>query len=123
MTETSSDFQLEGVVRGHHVFKSVWTPVVGEDLPLQQEPDNSYDSFAVTIMKEHAVVGRVPRELSYSFWTFIQNGGEISCQVTGHRKKGRGLEVPCIYRFKTNGNGQLLETLKQNMKQQTGNDS
>ncbi len=107
-----ADFQLESVVRGHHIFKAVWTPVVGEDLPLQQEPDNSYDSFAVAIIKEDAVVGRVPRELSYSFWTFMQMGGEISCSVTGHRKKGRGLEVPCIYRFNANGNGQLVETLK-----------
>lgn len=97
---------------------SVWTPVVGEDLPLEQEPGNSYDPFAVTIMKDD-VVGRVPIELYYGFWIFMQSGGDISCQVTGHRMKGKGLEVPCIYKFNTNGNGQLIETLKQKIKQQT----
>ena len=112
-------FQLEGVVRGHHIYKNVWTPVIGEHLSLQQEPDNSYDSFAVTVMKEGDVVGRVPRELSYSFTSFIQSGGEITCEVTGHRKKRRGLEVPCVYKFNTNGNELLLESLKQDIKQQT----
>ena len=24
-------------------------------------------------------------------------GGRISCEVTGRRKHGKGLEVPCIY--------------------------
>ena len=118
-----SGFQLEGVVRGHHIYKSVWTPFIGEDLSLQQEPDNSYDSFAVTVMKEGHVVGRVPRELSYSFTSFMQNGGEVTCEVTGHRKKGRGLEVPCIYKFNANGNKLLLESLKKNIKQQTETNS
>ena len=49
----------------------------------------------------------------------MQSGGDISCQVTGHRNIGKGLEVPCMYKFNNNGNGQLIETLKQNIKQQT----
>ena len=51
----------------------------------------------------------------------MQSGGDISCQVTGHRKIGKGLEIPCMYKFNNNGNGngQLIETLKQNIKQQT----
>ena len=44
------------------------TVYISENLSLQQEPDNSYDLFAVTVMmKEGHVVGRVTRELSYSF--------------------------------------------------------
>ena len=35
-------FQLESAVRGHHVFKSVWTPVVGELLQVQAEAGNSH---------------------------------------------------------------------------------
>ena len=78
-------FQLEGVVRGHHIYKNVWTPAIGEHLSLQQEPDNSYDSFAVTVMKEGDVVGRVPRELSYSFTSFIQSVKKIQRRYVSMR--------------------------------------
>ena len=29
---------LEGVVRGHHVYKATWTPTMGEILAVRQEP-------------------------------------------------------------------------------------
>ena len=93
-----SDFQLEGVVRGHHVYKSVWTPVVGEDLPLQQEPGNGYDPFAVTIMKEDGVVDRVPIELSYSFWTFMQSGGDWAQEE--RERTGGTMHVQVQYQWK-----------------------
>lgn len=109
-------FILAHVIRGHHVYKRAWTPFVGEELPLQREPTNRHDAFAVAIKKGGNVVGRVPRELSCTFWTFIQNGGDISCEVTGQRKKGKGLEVPCLYKFKAEGNTELIDELKVSIK-------
>ena len=44
-------------------------------------------SYAVSIKKDDSVVG------------LIGHGGTIGCEVTGHRKKGKGLEVPCKYSF------------------------
>jgi hypothetical protein len=41
----------------------------------------------------------VPREFSRVFWHFLNHGGKISCEVTGRRKRGKGLEVPCVYKF------------------------
>ena len=29
----------------------------------------------------------------------IIHDGEIVCEVTGRRKRGKGLEVPCAYKF------------------------
>ena len=40
---------LEGVVRGHHVYKATWTPTVGEILTVRQEPGNGHDTHAVCI--------------------------------------------------------------------------
>ena len=38
------------VVHGHHVFKVVWTPLIGEELPVfPLEPENIYDKQAVGI--------------------------------------------------------------------------
>lgn len=90
-------FQLESVIRGHHVFKSVWTPFIGETLPLNVEEGNGHDIHAVAIMKDSAVVGHVPREISRVFYFFLTHDGTISAEVIGHRRFGRGLEVPCYY--------------------------
>ena len=88
-----------------YIYKDVW-PCVGEELSLEQEHGNSHDFYAITVKKDGLIVGRVPRELSKLFWTFLSNGG----QVTGRRKRGRGLEVPCTYKIQ--GKDELVEKLK-----------
>ena len=46
-----SIFLHESVIRGHHVFKDVWTPHLGEILLVEKEPGNSHDSCAVALLK------------------------------------------------------------------------
>ena len=38
---------LESTVRGRHVYKAIWNPVVGHVLHIQSEDSNTYDRFAV----------------------------------------------------------------------------
>lgn len=90
----------ESVIRGHHIFKQIWTPRIGEILSAQQETENVIDRKAVALLKaDGTVVGHVPREHSKAFWYFIAHGGRVSCEVTGRRKYGKGLEVPCVYKL------------------------
>ena len=96
----------ESVVRGHHVYKHVWTPAIGEVLPTKKERGNVSDPRAVAITKPDGhgtVVGHVPRELSRVAWHFITHGGSISCEITGQRQRDAnprlGLVVPCLYKF------------------------
>ena len=77
-------FQMESVIRGHHASKTVWTPFVGEVLSLSLESGNAHDRFAVSIVKNDAVVGHVPRELSQVFFHFMQHDRTITVEVTGH---------------------------------------
>jgi len=37
-------------VKGHHVYKEVWTPVLGKELAVNKEEDNGYDCYAVSII-------------------------------------------------------------------------
>ena len=97
--EDFEEYSLDSVVRGHHIYKAVWTPVVGEVLAVQAEEDNSEDQYAVAVLKAGGVVGHVPREYSRIFYYFLRHGGTIECAVSGHRKHGVGLEVPCMYTF------------------------
>ena len=89
----------EAVIRGHHVYMSLWTPEMGETLKAVQESDNVVDKFAVAVLIGDIIVGHVPRTLSKIFWKFIQLGGEIHCEVSGRRRHGKGLEVSCVYRL------------------------
>ena len=101
MAYTADDFACEfaSVIRGHHVYKSIWTPSIGETLPLDADDGNDHDAYAVGIFKDSTLVGHAPREVSRIFYYFLQHGGSISAEITGHRKFGHGLEVPCCYKL------------------------
>ena len=77
----------ESVVRGHHVFKRIWTPVVSEVLTVARGASNTEDRFAIAVTKDDMVVGPVLRELSKLCWHFLRHGGTIACEVTGRRKR------------------------------------
>ena len=98
-SQAHSSFVKESVVRGHHVYKVVWTPVIGELLPLRAEDNNEHDAHAVAVIKDSDVVGHVPRSISRVVWFFLERGGNIICRITGKRKMGVGVEVPCVYIF------------------------
>ena len=44
-------FGFDSVVRGYHVYESVWNAIVGENLPCVAEPSNTADQYAVTVTK------------------------------------------------------------------------
>ena len=39
------------ILRGHHVYKSLWTPVMNEELNVQIEDSNTFDEFAVAMVE------------------------------------------------------------------------
>ena len=89
----------EGVIHGHHVYKDNWTPFIGKILCVKQETNNVGDYFAVATVKANTIVGHVVCEVSRLVWYFIQHDATVTCEVTGHRKHGIGLEIPCTYSF------------------------
>jgi hypothetical protein len=106
-----SDYEVyNSCVRGHHVYKDLWTPVVGEGLICRAEFGNVHDPYAIAVQKlsleltSAITVGHVPRNFSAVCHCFMGNGGTITCQVTGVRRYSAdliqgGLEVPCTYTF------------------------
>ena len=45
--EPRSVFNKDSVVRGHHIYQTYWTPVVGEELTLETEDNNEPDEHTV----------------------------------------------------------------------------
>ena len=95
--------ELQSYIRGQHVYKDVWTPVVGEVLLLKREPNNVRDNCAVAVLKEGQVVGHIPYNISVTVSHFLSRDyNKAFAEVTGSRVNrggGYGLEVPCCYRF------------------------
>ena len=96
-------FSVEAMVRGYHIYNSIWTAAVGEEFPCKREITNTFDPFAVDMMRGDTVIGHIPRKISvYSL--FLHREGSITCQVSNSRQylddlvQG-GLEIPCILVF------------------------
>ena len=45
------------------------------------------------------MVGHLPQETAKVVWYFLRRGDTGWYEITGSRKKGIGLEVPCVYTF------------------------
>lgn len=84
--------------------------VIGEELVVIAEDDNEHDDYAVAVIKDGCVVGHVPRSISKVSWFFLKRGSHTLCRVTGNRKRGVGLEVPCVYTY--SGSTKNVEKLK-----------
>ena len=54
---TSTDIVFN--IKGYHVYKSVWTPTLQEQVYGEIEPHNSVDKYAVAFKKDEKVVGHL----------------------------------------------------------------
>ena len=60
---------------GYHQYQSIWSAVVGEELPYRIELSNP-----------DIVVGHVPKRILSICSSFLRQGGTITCKVTGPRR-------------------------------------
>ena len=81
-----SEWAVDGVIRGVHVYKFVWQPAMGEVLLLQREIGNCHDRYSVSLKKNRETVGHVPREMSKFVWFFPRLGGQARAEVNGRRR-------------------------------------
>ena len=63
--------EIDSVVHDHHVYKSVWSPVIGEQLILEKEPANPHHKFAMAVIKDSQIVSHIPKSYSEIMWYFI----------------------------------------------------
>ena len=80
------EISTDTVIRGHHGYKEVWTPIIGEVLQCEKEEENSHDLYTVAVKKLDSIVGHVPHTISTLCHLFMSRGGSITCTVTGIRK-------------------------------------
>lgn len=93
-------------LRGFHVYKDIWNPVLGEELCTIHESDNVYDRFAIAARKRlpgspliESTVGHLPKEISRITRYIMLYGAIVSVKVMDphHRRSPLvqgGLEIP-----------------------------
>ena len=62
------ELQIDSVVRGHHIYKSIWTPVIGKERYLEPKESNEHDKYAVAVKKDGEIVGHVPCSFPHISW-------------------------------------------------------
>ena len=50
------------VTRGHHIYKRIWIPVIGE-LVLKAKDMNKHDNHTVTVMNDEYIIGHIPHAI------------------------------------------------------------
>ena len=56
--------EFNSIIRGHHIYKEIWNPFVGEELQCKIEHGNAHDIYTVAVIREDIVVGHLPRNIS-----------------------------------------------------------
>lgn len=91
-------------IRGHHIYKKVWSPSINEELTCVVEKGNAHDPYAVAVTKGELIVGHLPCKIPAACSLFLHRNGLITARVTDTRQYSidlpqGGLEVPCVLKF------------------------
>ena len=114
MFEMFYSVDFETVIRGHHIYKSVWKPCDGEMLNSICVKDKrgeamEYDKNAIGVYRtpseseQKMLVGHVPIELSSLMNNFLKanDSNKLVAKVSGKRKREVGLVVPAKFKALT----------------------
>ena len=58
--EAGHSFIREVMVRGYHIYNSIWEAYIGKELSCQHNEANPHDPYAVSIMKSATIVEHLP---------------------------------------------------------------
>ena len=102
------EVEFSSVIRGHHVYKAAWCPIIGESLACRKDDRKEakeHDEYAVGTYLEadNKLVGHVPMELSFLIFTFLKacHENNVQVKVTGSRRLENGLVVPGSFLART----------------------
>ena len=86
-TSTScSVYDFDSIVRGHHVYKTIWTPVIYETLQVAREDMNEHDEYAVAITREDVLLGTYQGKFQEDAF-FLTHGTIIAESLATERKE------------------------------------
>lgn len=118
----TNNWEMESYVKGYHVYRSFWTPIIDEILETRRQPENQMDKYAVCVLKDARVVGHLKKgsngRFAKTIFYFLRSDAHAKCSVriTGEPVNlgdKEGMQVPCVLQFE--GQSRFIELLKQNL--------
>ena len=108
----------ETQIIGHHVYKDIWAPELGQHLEVQCEPENPVRKYAVCLKTSNGtIVGHLKKGRSGHFakttFYYLRSHPQANC-TTGTRfnlGEVEGLQVPSILQF--NGERKFISVKEQ----------
>ena len=107
-------------IKGYHVYKSVWTPTLQEQMYGEIEPHNPVDKYAVAVKKDEKVIGHLPLgengKFAKTIFYFLRADPYAKYTITVVGKAvnlgdGDGMQVHCILHLSRKKS--MVEILKQ----------
>ena len=83
MVMATTTYKMEAMIRGYHVYTTVWDAQIGEELYCARETGNIRDPYVVAVKIADLTVGHIPVKISALCSLLLQRGGTITCSVTG----------------------------------------
>ena len=74
-------YEYNSCIRGHHIYKDIWSPYVSEELAFVVEENNIHDPYAVAVKKGEQIVGHLPHIISAACSLFLRRNEVISATV------------------------------------------
>ena len=96
------EYEIELCAHGYHVYKDVWTAVVGELLVCKRDQNNVVCCIS---KKDGNIVGHLPKKILCVYSIFLRQGGNVQCAIVARRRCSSdlpqgGLEIPCLLETK-----------------------
>ena len=113
------EFEINTCVKGHHVYRHIWPPEIGENLDAQIEPNNPAEKYANGKWKSGKVVGHLKKGATGRFakiiFFFLKGDLYLKAKtITSGRRcslgDGEGLQVPC--KLKLIGKRKFMDLLQ-----------
>ena len=97
----SNQFAVKCSTCSHHVYKSIWSPCIGEPVETFCEEDNEHDKYVVFACLNNCltVVGHIPREITCTCHCFIKNKGEITGEVKDNSAAQQLMKVESTLKY------------------------
>ena len=83
---------LETFIKGHHVYKDIWTPKQGKQLDVLMEPENRMDKVAVCVKINENIGGYLKKGRSRRF----AKTSFTSCAVMCTQALRQKMLVKCV---------------------------
>ena len=79
----SMEIKVESCIRGHHMYSTIWTPLLGELLSCEENWIMPKNDYVVTVCRiDDIVVRHIPKKISFLWAVYTERGGTIQCIVS-----------------------------------------